>query len=71
MFLVEGTRQGLNPWSYVFSLKMRNQGYVVLYKTIWKWFRKPFDFWELNLTKTCSAPTYLYSQWRIKDYVVL
>jgi len=41
---VKGTRQGLKPSSYVFSLQMRNQGYVVLYKIIWKWFGKPFIF---------------------------
>jgi len=35
----KGTQQGLKPWSYVFSLKMRNQGYIVLYKTIWKTFK--------------------------------
>jgi len=34
IFGEKGTRQGLKPWSYVFSLKKRNQGYVVLYKTI-------------------------------------
>jgi len=71
IFWVKGTRPGLKPWSYVFSLKMRNQGYIVLYKTIWKWFGKPFEFWKVNLTRTCPAPTYLHSQWRIKDHVVL
>ena len=71
IFWVKGTRQGLKPWSYVFSLKMRNQSYIVLYKTIWKWFGKPFNFYEVNLTRICPAPTYLHSQWRIKDHVVL
>jgi len=45
---------GLNKdllWSYIFSLKMRNYGYVVLYD-IWKSILKMIlDFWEVNLTK--------------------
>jgi len=49
-FLVFGPNKDL-LWSYIFSLKMRNYGYVVLYD-IWKSILKMIlDFWEVNLTK--------------------
>jgi len=48
------------PWSYVFSFKVRNQGYVVLLRNdLEKQLRKWFDFLEVNLTRTGLAPTYL------------
>jgi len=67
---VKRTQQGLTLVLRI-VIKMRNQDYVVLCKTIWKWFENLLIFWEVNLTRTCPTLTYLHSQWRIKDHVVL
>jgi len=56
------------PRSYVFSFRMENQGSRSYnWKTIWK----RCDFWKVIPARIDLAPTYLQSEWRIRDHVVL
>ena len=36
-----------------------------------KYYCKRCDFWKVNSTRMDLAPTYLQSEWRIRDHVVL
>jgi len=48
------------PWSYVFSFKVRNQGYIVLEKNDLEiYLENDLIFLEVNLTRTGLTLTYL------------
>jgi len=57
------------PWSYVFSFKVKNQGYVVLERYLENNWENDLIFWKW--TWQGLALLLRISRWRIKDHVVL